>query len=236
MLDQVTHWIEIASTAADGLLLLRVLQLKLQRTYVFITLACVLSLFFDGVSIWLGTQSREAGMAFLYSRFVWAFVFPAAAYDVWEEVKSQVARMRRFALFRMVSSLVLAAILGLVIASFAGNEEGSQTLVGTFALIIWAAASTASLAFLWSMHRAMKAQKIDLSGNTAVWLLFYQLWLAGEVVSCFLVLAGQQFNAFATSAVDISLGLYSILITAWCIWRLRALPSSAPSAPESASL
>ena len=70
MLDQVTHWIEIASAAVDGLLLLRVLQLKLQRIYVFITLACVLSLFFDGVSIWLGTQSREAGMAFLYSRFV----------------------------------------------------------------------------------------------------------------------------------------------------------------------
>ena len=236
MLNQFTHWIEIVGTAVDALLLLRVLLLKLQRTYFFITLACVLTLFFDGASLWLGPQSRESIRVFFYSRFLYAFIFPAAAYDVWEEIRTQVGRIRKLAMIRMVSSLVLASILGLVIAEFAGDDQGGdQTLIATFALILWTASCTASLAFLWSVHRATKSQKIQLAGNTSVWLLFYQLSLAEEVVACFLIIAGQQLNTFVASAVDISLGLYGIFIALWCVWRLRALPSDAPPAPERAS-
>ncbi len=237
MLTQVNHWIEVAGAAVDALLLLRILQLRLYRTYLFITLASVIGLFFDSVGLWLGTDSHESVRVFLYSRFLYAFIFPAAAYDVWEEVKTQIARIRKFAMFRLVASLTLAAIFGLIIAGFAGNEEsGSETLVGTFAIILWAAASTASLAFLWSLHRLARAQKIALPNNTAVWLLFYQLSLAGEVVACFLIIIGAQFNTFVTNALDLALNLYGILITLWCIWKLRALVSDVPSAPENASL
>ncbi|MDQ2839663.1 MAG: hypothetical protein M3Y72_01210 [Acidobacteriota bacterium] len=236
MLTQVNHWIEIAGVAVDALLLLRILQLRLYRIYLFITLACVVGLFFDSVGLWLG-DSHESVRVFLYSRFLYAFIFPAASYDVWEEVKTQIARIRRLAMFRLVASLTLAAIFGLIIAGFAGNEEnGSETLVDTFAVILWAAASTASLAFLWSLHRLARAQKVTLPNNTAVWLLFYQLSLAGEVADCFFIIIGAQFNTFVTDTLNISLNLYGILITLWCIWKLRALPSDVPSAPENASL
>jgi hypothetical protein len=237
MLTQVNHGIEVAAIAVDALLLLRILQLRLYRTYLFITLACVVGLFFDSVGLWLGTDSRESVRVFLYSRFLYAFIFPAASYDVWEEVKTHIARIRKLALFRLVASLTLTAILGLIIAGLSGNEEnGNETFVGTFAIILWAAASTASLAFLWSLHRLTRAQKMVLPNNTAVWLLYYQLLLAGEVVACFLIIIGAQFNSFVTTAFDISLNLYGVLITLWCIWKLRALASDVPSAPENASL
>lgn len=237
MLSQLNHWIEIAGVAIDAALVLRILQLKLHRTYFYITLACVLTLLFDAAGIWFGTESRESIRIFLYSRFLYALVYPAAAYDVWEEVGTQVTKLRRSAIFRLVASLTLASVFGLFISSFAVSEEsGTDTLIATFAVILWAAVTTASLAFLWSMHRAVRAQKLVLPNNTAVWLLFYQLLLAGEVAACFLIIIGQQFNPFVTNSLDISLNLYGILIMLWCIWRLKALAVNVPSAKENASL
>lgn len=237
MLSQLNHWIEIAGVAADAMLLLRILQLKLHRTYFYITLACALGLIFDFAGVWFGIESRESIRIFLYSRFLYAVIYPAAAYDVWEEVATQVAKLRKFAMLRLAASLTLASIFGLFIASFAvSDDNGGDTLVATFAVILWAAVTTASLAFLWSMHRAVRAQKIVLPNNTAVWLLFYQLLLAGEVGACFLIIIGQQFNTFVTNSLDISLNLYGILIIAWCIWKLKALALDVPSAKEKASL
>lgn len=236
MLDQVNYWMDIAATAIDGLLLLRILQLRLHRIYFFITLAAFLSLFFDGVMLWLGPRSHEFVLVFIYSRFLYAFVFPAAAYDVWEESKSLVGNIRRPAAFRLVSSLLIASILGLVITGFAATEDAEQgAVLGTFAVILWAASTTASLAFLWSVHRLARARKIELPSNTAVWLLFYQLSLAAEVVACVLMIVDQQFSPFVSTLLDVSLGLYSIVITVWCVWHLRAQSSDLPSAQEGAT-
>ncbi len=235
MLGQLNRWIEIASTAVDVLLLLRVLQLKLHRVYVFITLSCVLSVFFDGLMLWFHADSAEFGRIFLYSRFLYAFVLPAAAYDVWEEIKPQIVRIRRFAVFRLASSLILAGILGLIIVGFAGNEDsGSDTLVLTFAIIVWAASSTASLAFLWSVHRLSRAQKVTLPSNTSVWLRFFQLSLAAEVLVCFFVILHPELGAFVNMVVDVVLGIYGIAIALWCVWRLRA--SDSVSAIQNADL
>jgi hypothetical protein len=236
MLSQVNHWIEIVGTAVDALLLLRILQLRLHRVYFFITLSVLLTLFFDGVMLYFHSESREFARIFFFSRFLWAFVLPAAAYDVWEEVKEHLARIRRFAAFRLLSSLVIAAIIGLIISSAAGDDDESGSLLATFAILLWASASTASLAFLWSVNRMARAQKIEFPSNTSVWLLFFQLSLAAEVLTCLLIIVNQQFSQFVTAVVDVSLGLYSILITLWCIWKLRALPAEPSPAPESASL
>ncbi len=236
MLDQVNYWMDIGGTVIDGLLLLRILQLKLHRVYFFITLAAFLSLFFDGVMLWLGPRSHEFVLVFIYSRFLYAFIFPAAAYDVWEEAKAQVANIRRPAAFRLVSSLLIASVLGLIVTGFAANQEaGEGVVLGTFAVILWAASTTASLAFLWSVHRLTRAKKIELPSNTAVWLLFYQLSLAGEVVACVLMIIDQEFSAFVGTVLDVSLGVYEIAITLWCIWHLRALSSDVPSAQEGAT-
>ncbi len=235
MLSQVNHWIGIGSVAIDAALLLRILQLKLQRTYYFITLACVLGLLFDGVAIWLGTESHESTRVFLYSRFLYAFVYPAAAYDVWEELKQQIGRIRNFAAFRLVTSLTLMAVLGWIFIMPGQNEEGGDTLMEGFALILWFATSTASFIFLWSMHRLARGQKLVLPNNTSVWLLFYQLLLAGEVVYFLVIAVGAQFNAALTNSLEISLNLYGVFITLWCIWKLRPLTSDLPSARENAS-
>lgn len=237
MSSQVNHWIEIAGTAIDVLLLMRILQLKLHRAYVFITLSCLLTVFFDGVMLYFRVDSGEFARIFIYSRFLWAFVLPAAAYDVWEEVKGQIARVRRFAAFRLLSSLVVASILGLIITGFAGSDEDNGgALVATFAVILWAASSTASLAFLWSVNRMARSQRVQLPQNTSVWLLFFQLSLAAEVVYCFLVIINQQFTTFISALLDFSLGLYGIFITVWCISKLRPLPSQSVPAGENASL
>ncbi len=234
MMSDAEHWMEVAGAGVDALLLLRVLQLKLQRTYVFITLACVLALGSDGVALWLGAESSEMKRFFIYSRFLYAFVFPAAAFDVWEEIQAQVARLRKIAMVRLIASLVLAAVLGLIIASVAaGDDSGEDTALASFAVILWAASATASLAFLWSMHRLTNAGKIQLPHNTSVWLLYFQLSLAAEVLTCFLTIIWQQVNSFAGTAIEMSLGLYGILVTLWCIWKLRAQNSSqVPSTRE----
>ncbi len=232
-MDTLKHWIEVAGTVADGLLLLRILQLRLQRTYLWITLAAVITLFLDSVALFYGPESREAVRLFVFSRFLYAFLFPAAAYDVWEEVKSQVGRIRRFAAIRLISSLALAALLGFLIAAVAGTgESNDDSLLNTFAVILWAAASTASLAFLWSMNRLARAAKVPIQGNTVVWLWYFQLTLAAEVVTCFIIIINQQFSELVNTAIDFSLTFYSILVTLWCIWKLRGQPSGVPTEPE----
>lgn len=235
-MKEVNHWIEILGTAVDLALLLRIGQLKLYRTYFFITLVCILNVFFDGVALWLGSSSAEFARVFFYSRFLYAFVFPMAAYDVWEEVKSHVGRIRKLAMFRLISSLLVAAIFGLIIGVFASDDAaGASSAENTFAVILWAASSTASLGFLWSMHRLTRAQKVELVGNTPVWLLFFELSFVGEVVGCFLVIVGQLLKNVIAVALDTSLSLFGLLITVWCIWKLKAPVSDVPTAPEKAS-
>jgi hypothetical protein len=51
MLSQLNHWMQYVGVAVDALLLLRILTLKLHRSYVFITLASVLAVFFDAIAL-----------------------------------------------------------------------------------------------------------------------------------------------------------------------------------------
>src|SRR6478752_4573590 len=162
MLEQTTHWLEIAGTALDGLLLLRVLQLRLHRVYAFLTLACGLALFFDGIGLWLGTNSEENVLVFLYSRFLYTFIYPLVAWDVFEQMGDQIGKLRKMAMGRLISGLVLTSILGLLIVGTedSGDSSTNAAMVGTIAVILWAGASTASLAFLFTVQRILRAQKL----------------------------------------------------------------------------
>ncbi len=238
MLTQANHWLEYVATAMDAALLVRILTLKLHRTYTFITLAATLAVFLDAVMLWLGSDSKEFVRVFFYSRFLYAFVYPAAAWDVFEEIKTQVAKLRRLAIFRLISSLILAAIFGFMIAGFASvdDQNGGPTLGPTLAFVIWAASSTASLALLWSMHRAIRAQHIEISGNTFVWLVFFQLSFIAEVLACLFTISGPLLSAPIPEVLGFILLLYGAAITVWCVWKLRAVTSDVPSAPEKAKL
>jgi len=238
MLNQATYWIEVAAAVTDALLLLRIVLLKLPRTYLFITLVAVLAVFFDVVALWLGVQSQESGRVFFYSRFLYAFLYPAAAWEVFEEVGTELGKLRRTAVFRMVSSLLMALIFGLVFAAFAdtGEDSGGQATLAMVGIVLWAASSVASVAFLWTIHKVIKSQKIPLPNNTFVWLIYFELFLAAEVAACLFAIAAPLVNTAFADVVDMVVNVYGIAITLWCVWRLKAAASGVPSAPEKASL
>src|SRR3954454_4467141 len=235
MLEQSTHWLEIAGTALDGLLLLRVLQLRLHRVYAFLTLACGLALFFDGVGLWLGIDSEENMRVFLYSRFLYTFMYPLVAWDVFEQMSHQIGTLRRMAMGRLISALVLTSILGLLIASSGDDSPSNGAVVGTVAIVLWAGASTASLAFLFTLQRILKVQRLELPNNTFVWMRYFELSFLAEVVNCFFsILFSFVKSTAAIGILNIVFICYGITITAWCLLRLRMIQSDVPSAPQQA--
>lgn len=236
MLEQTTHWLEIAGAALDGLLLLRVLQLRLYKVYAFLTLACGLTVFYDAVALWLGNESEEFMRVFLYSRFLYAFIYPLVAWDVFEQMADQIGKLRRMAMSRLISALVLTSILGLLIVGSSDTDpSGAASATEGIAVILWAGASTASLAFLFTMGRILRAQRLELPNNTFVWMRFFQLSFLGEVVSCFssMVISFVKSSAIV-GAINIVLTCFGIAITIWCLLRLRMIQSDVPSAPVQA--
>jgi hypothetical protein len=228
MLDQITLWVDVVATAADVLLLARVLQLRLQRVYLFITLACALSVFFDFVQLWFGLNSQESARIGLYSRFLYAAVYPLAAWDIFEEIKAQVAHMRRIAAGRLITGLFLAALFGFLMSLFiTGDDNQSAFLSTTLATVLWAGSTTATLGFLWSLQRSLKAQQIVRPNNTFVWMTFYQLMMLAEIVACFGGVLVAATNATVAGVLDICLLIYGLIITVWCMARLKRVPSDA---------
>jgi hypothetical protein len=235
MLTQINHWLEIVDTAVDLVLLGRVLTLRLQKTYVYITLACVLSVMFDGVDLWLGTDSTPEVRVFLYSRFLYAVLYPLVAWDVFEEVKGQIVKLRRLATGRLISGLFFATMFCLLLAAFidTGDANGQSTLGSTVGLVLWAGSSSASLAFLWTLQRGMRAQNVTVPRNTSVWLVYFELLLAAEVLSCFLLLI-PPIKGTGGELVNLAYLLYGMAITVWCSIRLRPMPTSEEPASENA--
>ncbi len=226
----------------DLALMLRILILKLQRTYLFITLFAVLALLYDGVELYLGSQSDDFVQVSLLSRFIYAIVFPLAIWDLFEEAKPFIEKLRRLAMSRMVSSLLFISIWALLIAAFTGGDDDAQShYMVRLAFILWTGSVAASLAFLWVMRRGMKANKWTLPKNTRVWLKFFQLLLILEAVSCVLEFVLPSMKAMGSKLVepiaqvsDVTLQVCVIVLTVWCIFSLRPVPADAPNVPADA--
>lgn len=238
MLNQVNHWMDFVGTAVDCALLLRILLLRLHRTYLFITLATVLAVFFDAVLLWLWPDARAISRVVIYSRFLYVIVFPAAAWDVFEEARGPIAALRRLGMRRLVSSLIFAGIFGFILAAFAGSDEqnGPEARMDMLAIVCWAASSTACLAFLWAMRRTIKSKNLSLPRNTSVWLAFYQLSFLAEAAACLFAISAPLMANLVSDGVQAVFNIYDIAITTWCVIKLRGNPSDVPTAPENASL
>lgn len=237
MLHQATYWTELTGIAVSAILLCRVLALRLYRVYLFITLACILGLLFDSAGFWLGEKSQASSRIFIYSRFLYAFVFPMAAWDVFEEIKTQVAKLRRLAIVRLVSGLFFAVIFGLIMATFTDDSNGESAVAGVLALVLWVGTSTASLAFLWTIYRVLRTQPIVRPNNTNVWMYYYGLSFLAEVLFCFSWFVAESVRSETFGDVlAIVFTIFDILLTIWCIVKLRAIPSDLPSEPQSAQL
>jgi hypothetical protein len=235
MLNEVVYWTGIAVTAFDGLLLIRVLTLRLHRMYAFITLGCVLSLFFDVVSLWLGPESEANLRVLIYSRFLYALLYPAIAWDVFEEIKGQAGKLRRMHIGRLLSGIILAIFLGLLVAINTQDVNGRPPVLDILAFSLWAGSTAASLSFLWFMRRGIRTEKIGVPNNTFVWMTFYSFILLEELLVCFFSLGAPLVTHTAGQITNLIFDIYNLAVTAWCILKLKPLPSDA-SAPEKASL
>ncbi len=235
MLTQLDHWLEYTSAAMDAALLLRVLTLRLQRTYVFLTLACALAVLFDVAILSLARDSPERVRVGVYSSLLVAFVFPLAAWDVFEEIATSMAAMRRVAILRTLTSLLMVTFFGLVLASpsFHSDDPAGLAFLLTLTVIVSTGSATGCLTFFWAMRRAMRVQKITLPHNTFVWMVYYALLMGGQIVTWMLLLLVDALalsaSAFAT-CINIAVDTFSVAITVWCAVRLRALPKDVPSA------
>jgi hypothetical protein len=236
MLSQVIHWTEYAGAGIDLLLLLRVLGLRLQRTYVFITLVCVLTAFFDIVDLSLVRESPEWRRVVVYSELIFAFAFPVAAWDVFEELANSLNTVRRLAITRTVTSLLMISIFGLMLASLANSSEDPAGLafISTVGIVVWTGSASGSLAFIWAVHRAVRLQKMEPPHNTFVWMIFFELFLGAQVLAILVSLVeaslGQTSTGLFPQIGDLVLNLYLMGITVWCTLKLKSLPRDLPSA------
>jgi hypothetical protein len=238
MLSNVNFWAERAGMALDLFLMVRIVALKLHRTYMFIALFALLSLFYDAVGLVLGTRSEEFTRVVILSRFLYALVYPLVLWDLFEEAKPPLEKLRKPAMTRMISSVIFISLWGLLITAFTGDtgEQGGYPM--RLAIVIWTGSVAAALAFLWVMRRGIKANQLQLPHNTAVWFRYFSWLLAMEAVFCVLELVLPYLKAMASNLVEpiaqVSepvLQLSEIALTTWCIFKLRAVSPDVTDVP-----
>jgi hypothetical protein len=234
MFDQVVQWMEMAGTVAEGLLVLRIVGLKLYRIYTFVTLFCVLNLFFDAVSWWAGWKSQETERLVTWSLFLFAALAPFAVWEVFEEVKAQAFKLMRLQAIRLVSGLLMTAICGFVLAAFFDmkDAQGNSLLTDALSVMFWTGSAAACLTFLWLTYGMIRAQKIEPPHNTFVWRTFLLLYLALSILESIFLFMRALIGATASNVVEIAMLAFDLALTCWCILRLKAVPSHVPSAPE----
>jgi hypothetical protein len=234
MLNQIIYWMNVVSTAADTLLLLRFLLLRLNRAYMFVGLYFVITVLLDA-GFWIaGLHTPASDRLFVYSRFVMAVVFPLAAWDIFEEVQDQLGKFRRLHAVRLISGILMAGLFALILSSFVSSDEQVSGISGTVlesALALWTICAITSAIFLWNMRRSAKGQQIALPLNTRVLWLFFMAILLCEVAQSIEVLVGPLIARFADH-LEIAFGALNLALVLWCTVRLRRIASN-ETAPQS---
>jgi hypothetical protein len=238
MLKHAIEWLQMSVTVVEGLLLLRVLSLKLHRVYAFITLYCTLNLLFDAVSWYLGWESSETGRVFIYSLFFFAALYPFAAWDVFEESKTLIAKLRRLQMIRLVSGLLITCLCALLVGLTVepSDANGNSIMLAFMGVFLLTGSASACAAFLWFMYRFIRANKITIAHNTVIWVVFFTIALTLEIIDCLTELIRSLIPPTASDIAGLVLLSLDLLLMAWCILRLKAIPSDVPSAPENASV
>ncbi len=231
MLNQINHWMEYAAGAADLVLLLRILGLRLQKTYLFITLACAVAVLFDVANFVYSDSERVA----FYTEIFAACLFPLAVWDIFEEVIPAVAALRKLAMLRMLASSVLMVFVSLLwLSGLSDNDDPTGVIyLSMLSLMVSIASAAGCLGFLWIMRRGMQLQAIVTPNNTFVWTRFYALAMIGLLVN-WVVLVIEPFmkgplkDSFKPLALLV-LNLYSMAITLWCALKLKGLSKNLPA-------
>ena len=228
----------MGATVVEGLLLLRVLTLKLHRVYLFITLYCVLNLLFDAASWYFGWESAESSRIFEFSLFFFAPLYPLAAWETFEESKSVVGKLRRAQMIRLVSGLLVTCLCALLISLYVepADTNGNSLMLLFTGVFLLTGSASACAAFLWFMYRFSRANKIPLAYNTAIWIYFFIVSLSLQIADCMTDFIRSLLPQTVTDIAAVALLSFDLVLMAWCIVRLKPVPSGAPSAPEKARL
>lgn len=213
----------MAETVFEGLLLGRILLLRLHRPYLFITLYCLLSVLFDSVSWASGWTTPAAQQTGTVESFFLALLTPLAAWEAFEEIAPQAAKWRRLQLGRLVSGILLTLVFALLVFANVGvqDDQGNSVIWSLAGLLCWTGSASASLAFLWYTCRVLRAQKIELLPNTSVWVRFFILSNALTIVYCLFVLLSSAASTAVSSIGTIALQTADAVIIVWCICKLR---------------
>lgn len=238
MFKHAIEWMQMVVTVAEALLLVRVFSLKLHRVYAFITLYCALNVLFDAVSWYFGWEAPESGRISTYSLFLFALLYPVVAWDVLEESKAQVAKLRRLQAIRLVSGLCITALCAVLLGFTldATDASGNSAMPAFLGVFLLTGSASACAAFLWFIQRFVRAQKIVIAHNTAIWILFFILALSLEIVDCMAEILRPFIPAAAADITGLVLLSLELALLGWCILRLKAVASDVPSARENASL
>jgi hypothetical protein len=227
MLNQINHWMEYVAAGIDLVLLLRILGLRLQRTYVFLTLAAAVAVVFDVASL---RFAEEVPRVQIYGELFMALIFPLAVWDIFEEIAVTVAALRRMAMLRTLASLIIMFFFGLIWLTYLGQADDPSGLLFVLGLSLFVSTCSAAacLSFLWIMRRGLKMQKIQTPRNTSVWMIFYAFSMAGLLAYWFVLIMEEMMSEPVRNAlspgVNLFLNVYGMVITIWCVVKLRGLP------------
>jgi uncharacterized membrane protein len=203
------------------------LGLRLQRTYLFLTLAAALAVMFDVANLLYAETSPRVQ---IYSELFLGCIFPLAAWDIFEEVAQAVRALRRLAMLRTLASFIIISFFGLIWLSSMSDSDDPTGLAFPLALamIVSTASAAGCLGFLWIMHRGAQLQKIPLRKNTLVWMLFFALLMVGQLASWFVFMLeeflSQPVRDSMSPIANVVLNCYGMGITLWCAAKLRGLP------------
>jgi hypothetical protein len=222
MLKEVTHWMLLTGSVLDTLLLARVLGFRLYRVYAFITLDCLIGAMIDWVSMYLGWDSPESVRVMIYTRFLFAVLTPLIAWDVFEEVKPEVAKVRRLEAIRMVLSLLIIGLFSLLLlanVTFGDSPEAEAEWPAALGLYLWGGSCITGVIFLWRTWRAARKLELPFPRNTTVWWIYYMLTLGSSVVYVAFLFSGWKLNP---DMVNVVMTAFLIGCTVFCLVRLRA--------------
>ena len=237
MLNQVIHWIQMVGTVLEGVLLVRLVSLKLQRVYLWVTLYWAANLLVD-VSAWVsGWDSPEAERIFLYTRFLFAALYPLAAWDVFEEIAAPLAKLRKAHALRLVSGLFVTSLLGFIFSIGLDEQEiqGTSSSVVFIGLFLWMGSACASLLFTANVWRSARKLDSPTPHNTWVWTIFFLITFGRAILDCAAVLAGSLLRGRTLSLIEVLFSSFDVCLTVWCLLKLKALPSDAASISEKAT-
>jgi hypothetical protein len=125
----------------------------------------------------------------------------------------------------------MAPIFALVFSL--GVEDSDTGVVSSlllyFAFFLWFSTALACFLFVLSIFRACRKDKIPITGNTYVWMVFFGVSFLREMIDCFVLNTGRYVGASAVDIINLFLIAVDVALSVWCIVRLRGTRSDEPA-------